>query len=191
MRKALGENGSRLLKLEGYQGSDGSVKNSIVYCLKGREDYLKVVKDSVEAFENGLMVRPDHIQEEVWKKAVASRLKSWYGVLDPNGETSGRVDKVQYDGEPFATHPDKPDSVYVKGLLELDCQIVQEATNPTRQTPHAQAVAEFESQSPLGTYVPMLRFTEEKVGNIETPENDPNSCGEFFMRFGSSSGLKV
>jgi hypothetical protein len=88
---------TRLLRIDGYQSSDGGTSDFIVRLPLEQDIYWKLVKESFELLRDGKIACPSHFAS-VWPEAVNEQLESWQRTL--NGETR-RNSTPEY-----SVHPD-------------------------------------------------------------------------------------
>lgn len=88
---------SRLLRITGYQSSDGGISDLTIRLPVEKDAYYTAVRESLEQLKKGDIKYPSHYAE-VWADAVREQTESWRRTL--NGEQAQRASKIEYNQHP-------------------------------------------------------------------------------------------
>jgi hypothetical protein len=145
-------NNNGFVAISDYVSESGRVADVTIQPL-GPTGYLRLIKESIAAIDNGDIVRPDWIDAELWDKAVTSQVASWVKTL--NNEHNRRNGYSQ-ESKGMYSH-DRDDSedtaVYIRNLVIISKTVkVEGEYGEDKRRPLTVAKAFIRNAAPVGKY---------------------------------------
>jgi hypothetical protein len=148
------------LMIEKYTSSSGGVSD---YCVRflPAGGYMQLVRESVDAVEQGKLEKPVEFSLAVWHEAINEKLNSWRNTLTGNTKTRKFAAELQphTDGFWFDPHLGE-DHIILRNLLCEDKSTVIEAPSAParRQADKTKAKEYIEKHTPVGGYIGQMNL---------------------------------